>query len=327
MRSFVYARPETIDGAVSEMTAEPGAAYLAGGTTQVDLMKDEVLRPVRLVDITRLPLREVWSDGDALVVGALVSMEELAGHPVVTERLPLLREALLMGATPQLRHMATMGGNLLQRTRCRYFRDPSVPCNKREPGAGCGAIDGFHRTHAVLGTSAHCIATHPSDAAVALLALGAEVRVRGGEGERVVPLTDFYRLPGSTPHVETVLEHGELITHLEIPLLPRGARSGYLKVRDRASYEFALASVAAALVVEDGTIRRAHLALGGLGTVPWRVPRAEELLRDAAPGEESFAAAADAALAGAVARPDNGFKIELGRRAVVRMLSTLAKES
>ncbi|MBZ6474122.1 FAD binding domain-containing protein [Streptomyces griseocarneus] len=326
MRSFTYVRADSVDQAVTEVTADPEAAYLAGGTTQVDLMKDEVFRPLRLVDITRLPLREVRADDDTLTVGALTTMEELAAHEVVTDRLPLVRQALLLGASPQLRHMATMGGNLLQRTRCRYFRDPDVACNKREPGAGCGAIDGFHRMHAVLGTSPHCIATHASDVAVPLLALGASVRIRGQGAERVVPLTEFYRVPGGTPHVENVLEHGELITHLEIPLPPRGTRSGYLKVRDRASYEFALVSVAAALLIDDGTIRAAHLALGGVGTVPWRVPRAEELLRGAAPGPDAFAAAAEAALGGAQARRDNGFKIELGRRAVVRMLSTLAEE-
>ncbi|MEU4213159.1 FAD binding domain-containing protein [Streptomyces sp. NPDC026206] len=327
MRSFTYVRAESVDHAVAEVAAEPAAAYLAGGTTQVDLMRDEVLQPVRLVDITRLPLRGIRDTGDSLVVGALTTMEELAAHEVVAGRLPLVREALLLGASPQLRHMATMGGNLLQRTRCRYFRDPSVACNKREPGTGCSAIDGVNRMHAVLGTSRHCIATHASDAAVALLALGASVRARGRAGQRVVPLTEFYRLPGSAPHLENVLEHGELLTHLEIPLLPRGARSGYLKVRDRASYEFALASVAVALVIDGGTIHEARLALGGVGTVPWRVPRAEELLRGASPDREVFAAAAEAALEGAVAQSANGFKIELGRRAVVRMLSTLSKES
>ncbi|WP_171167901.1 xanthine dehydrogenase family protein subunit M [Streptomyces sp. I05A-00742] len=327
MRSFAYVRATTVDQAVTEVTADPDAAYLAGGTTQVDLMKDEVFRPARLVDITRLPLRDIRADDDTLVVGALTTMEELAAHEAVRDRLPLVREALLKGASPQLRHMATLGGNLLQRTRCRYFRDPSVACNKREPGTGCDALDGYHRMHAVLGTSPQCIATHASDVAVALTALDTTVRVRGRDGERVVPLTEFYRVPGSTPHVENVLAHGELITHLEIPLLPRGARSGYLKVRDRASYEFALASVAAVLVIDGGRIRTARLALGGVGTVPWRVPRAEELLRDAPPGPDTFAAAAEAALSGAVARSGNGFKIELGRRAVVRMLSTLAEES
>ncbi|MEV5238039.1 xanthine dehydrogenase family protein subunit M [Streptomyces cinnamoneus] len=327
MRSFAYVRATTVEHAVAEVTADPDATYLAGGTTQVDLMKDEVFRPGRLVDITRLPLRDVVSEDGTLVVGALTTMEELAAHEVVAGRLPLVRQALLLGASPQLRHMATLGGNLLQRTRCRYFRDPGVACNKREPGAGCSAVDGYNRMHAVLGTGPACIATHASDVAVALVAVDASVRIRGRGGERVVPLTEFYRVPGSTPHVENVLAHGELITHLEIPLLPPGARSGYLKVRDRASYEFALASVAAALVIDDGRIRAARLALGGVGTVPWRVPRAEELLRDAAPDAEVFSAAAEAALSGAVAQSGNGFKIELGRRAVVRMLSTLAEES
>ncbi|MBZ4323571.1 FAD binding domain-containing protein [Streptomyces huiliensis] len=329
MRSFAYVRAGTVEEAVAAAAADPEAAYLAGGTTQVDLMRDEVFRPARLVDITRLPLRGVErrdDGGGVLVVGALTTMEELAAHGDVTTRLPLVREALLRGASPQLRHMATVGGNLLQRTRCRYYRDPSTACNKRAPGTGCAALDGHHRMHAVLGTSPHCIATHPSDLAVALLALDAAVRVHGPDGERAVPLGEFYRTPGSTPHVENALTHGELITHLEIPLLPPEARSGYLKVRDRASYEFALASVAAALVVdEDGRIRSARLALGGVGTVPWRVPRAEELLRGARPDDDVLRAAAEAALSGAEGRPDNAFKIGLGRRAVVRMLGALAR--
>ncbi|MBC2877275.1 MULTISPECIES: FAD binding domain-containing protein [Streptomyces] len=327
MRSFAYVRAGTVEEAVAELAADPGAAYLAGGTTQVDLMRDEVFRPARLVDITRLPLRGIRRDGEVLIAGALTTMEELAAHEDVTARLPLVREALLRGASPQLRHMATLGGNLLQRTRCRYYRDPSTACNKREPGTGCAALDGHHRMHAVLGTSPHCIATHPSDLAVALLALDASVRVHGPDGERTVRLTEFYRVPGTTPHIENALAHGELITHLEIPLLPPEARSGYLKVRDRASYEFALASVAATLVLEeDGRIRSARLALGGVGTVPWRVPRAEELLRGARPDDDILRAAADAALDGAEGRPDNGFKVELGRRAVVRMLGALARE-
>lgn len=316
MRAVEYLRATDPGHAVSALVADPDAAFLAGGTNQLDLMKFDVLRPDRLVDITRLPLREIAAGDGVLRVGALVTMEELAAHPAVVERLPVVREALLAGASVQLRNAATIGGNLLQRTRCPYFRDRATACNKREPGTGCSALAGVHRGHAVLGTSDQCIATHPSDLAVALVALDAEVHVLGPAGARSVPLTGFYRPPGDTPAVETVLGHGDLITGVHIPLPAPGARSGYLKVRDRASYEFALAS--AAVVAEPG---RTRVALGGVATVPWRAYRAEEVLR-ATP--EALVAAAGAELAAAEPRRDNGYKVELARRTLVRALTAWA---
>lgn len=336
MRAFDYVRPTDPHQAVMTLVADPDAQFLAGGTTQLDLMKGGVLRPDRLVDITRLPLRTLAVETGVLRVGALVTMEELAGDRVVAERLPVLREALLAGASVQLRNAATVAGNLLQRTRCTYFRDPSWPCNKRDPGAGCSALAGVHRGHAILGTSEHCIATHPSDMAVALVALDAEVRVLGPGGSRTVPLTRFYRQPDRTPQLETVLGHGELITGVEVPLPAIGSRSGYLKVRDRASYEFALAS--AAVVAEEGGGVR--VALGGVATVPWRAYRAEAVLRAepdgfagaaADPGESrvadapaAFVAAAEAELRAAAPRRDNRYKVELVRRTMIRALQTWA---
>src|SRR5712671_796387 len=297
MRPFGYVRADDVAAAVALVSADPQAEYLAGGTTELDLvLKDGVLEPGRLVDITRLPLRGITFAEDTLRVGALVTMEELAADPTVSERVPFVREALLAGASPQLRNMATIGGNLLLRTRCRYFRDVSCACNKRQPGSGCGAIEGFHRMHAILGTSQHCIATHASDLAVALTALDAVVQVRGPAGDRAIPLTEFYLVPGSTPEVENVLAHGELITAVDVPLPPVGTVSAYLKVRDRASYEFALASAAVALTVTGGEIHAARLALGGVATVPWRARAAEEVLLGAAATEAAFRAAADAAV-------------------------------
>jgi CO/xanthine dehydrogenase FAD-binding subunit len=324
MNKFVYIRFTEVGEAVSAAAAGPAAAFLAGGTTQVDLMKDGVLAPQVLIDITRLPLRGVTAGGGVLRVGALTTMEELAADPVVAERLPVVRESLLLAASPQLRNMATVAGNLLQRTRCRYYRDLSCGCNKRAPGSGCDALDGHHRMHAILGTSQHCIATHASDLAVALVALDAVVHVRGAGGERAVPLTEFYRTPGVTPEVENALEPGELITSVAVPLLPEGTRSGYLKVRDRASYEFALASAAVALVITDGVIRHARVALGGVATIPWRSRAAEDVLRGAPVTLQACTAAAEAALSGATPRPGNAFKVELGKRTIVRALSTAA---
>jgi CO/xanthine dehydrogenase FAD-binding subunit len=324
VQPFEYVRAADVRHALAAAAADPAAAFLAGGTTQVDLMKDGVLGPTVLIDITRLPLRGVAADGGVLYVGALTTMEELAADPVVAERLSLVQESLLLAASPQLRNMATVGGNLLQRTRCRYYRDLSCACNKRAPGSGCGALDGHHRMHAILGTSDQCFATHASDLAVALVALDAVLHVRGEGGERAVPLTEFYRMPGDTPSVENALAPGELITSVEVPLLPEEARSGYLKVRDRASYEFALASAAVALTITDGVIRDARVALGGLATVPWRSRAAEDALRGAPVTLESFAAAAEAALGGASPRPGNAFKVELGKRTVVRALSLVA---
>ncbi|MEU8110304.1 xanthine dehydrogenase family protein subunit M [Nonomuraea muscovyensis] len=325
MRPFEYVRAADAGQAVAMVSADPNTSFLAGGTTQLDLMKDGVLGPERLVDITRLPLGGITHTGSAIRVGALTTMEELAADPVVVERLPFVREALLLGASTQLRNMATIGGNLLQRARCRYFRDPTVAaCNKRAPGSGCAAITGFARMHAILGTSEHCIALHASDVAVPLAALDALVHVQGVNGPRSIPLTEFHLPPGDTPHIENVLQHGELITAVEVPLLPEGARSHYLKVRDRVSYEFALTSAGAALVMEDGIIREARVALGGVGTIPWRVWDAEDVLRGAAARRDTFRAAADAALEGARTQPGTAFKVDLAKRTLVRTLEIIA---
>jgi CO/xanthine dehydrogenase FAD-binding subunit len=326
MPAFEYLRPVHVAGAVAMVSGDPGASYLAGGTTQLDLMlKDGVLQPERLVDIGRLPLRGITRNGDTLRVGALTTMEELAADPVVSERVPFVREALLAGASPQLRNMATIGGNLLQRTRCRYFRDPAVAaCNKRLPGSGCAALTGAARMHAILGTSTHCIALHASDLCVPLTALDAGVHIRSAAGQRTVPLTEFYVLPGDRPDIENVLQHGELITSVDLPLLPAGTRSGYLKVRDRASYEFALTSAAAALLIEDGTITAARLALGGVGTIPWRAREAEEILNGTRVSDQTFRAAAEAALPDPFTVPGTAFKVELAQRTIVRVLRAVS---
>jgi CO/xanthine dehydrogenase FAD-binding subunit len=326
MPAFEYRRPGDVAGAVAMVSGDPGASYLAGGTTQLDLMlKDGVLQPERLVDIGRLPLRGITRKGDTLRVGALTTMEELAADPVVSERVPFVREALLAGASPQLRNMATIGGNLLQRTRCRYFRDPAVAaCNKRVPGSGCAALTGTARMHAILGTSTHCIALHASDLCVPLTALDAGVHIRSAAGQRTVPLTEFYVPPGDRPDIENVLQHGELITSVDLPLLPAGTRSGYLKVRDRASYEFALTSAAAALLIEDGTITAARLALGGVGTIPWRAREAEEILNGTRVSDQTFRAAAEAALPDPFTVPGTAFKVELAQRTIVRVLRAVS---
>jgi xanthine dehydrogenase YagS FAD-binding subunit len=323
-----YVRADDVAAAIALVSGDPGAQYLAGGTTQLDLvLKDRVLSPERLVDITRLRLGGITRNGDALMVGALVTMEELAADPTVMERVPFVREALLDGASTQIRNMATIGGNLLQRARCRYFRDPTVAaCNKRVPGSGCAAVVGAARMHAILGASEHCIAVHASDLCVALVALDALVHIRGIGGQRKVRLTEFYVLPGERPDIENLLEHGDLVTAIEIPLLPTGARSGYLKVRDRASYEFALTSAAAALIIEDGRVVQARLALGGVGTVPWRAREAEDILVGASATTESFRAAAEAALQEPFTVPGTAFKVELAKRTIVRILQTLAED-
>ena len=326
MRPFEYIRAGEVAAAVALVSADPGAQYLAGGTTQIDLMlKDGVIAPQRLVDITHLPLTGVSRRDDTLWVGTLTTMEELAADPMVAERIPLVRAALLASASPQLRNMATIGGNLLQRTRCRYFRDAEVTaCNKRAPGSGCAALRGPARPHAILGASEHCIAVHPSDLCVPLAALDAVVDIEGAGGSRSVPLTEFYVLPGDRPDIENVLEHGELITQVRIPLLPPGTRSGYLKVRDRASYEFALTSAAAALLIEDGTIVGARLALGGVGTVPWRAREAEEILCGAPAADRTFRAAAQAAIRDPFTVAGTAFKVELARRTIIRILHTVS---
>jgi CO/xanthine dehydrogenase FAD-binding subunit len=325
MHPFEYVRAADPAEAVATVTADPAAAYLAGGTTQLDLiLKDGILDPERLVDITRLPLKGITVADGALRVGATTTMEELAADPTVAERLPLVREALLAGASVQLRNMATIGGNLLQRTRCRYFRDPTVAaCNKRRPGSGCAAVAGAARMHAILGASEHCIALHASDLAVALVALEAVVHTQSNTRTRAVPLTEFYLEPGDTPHIENVLEHGELITGIDIPLPPEGARSTYLKVRDRASYEFALTSAAVAVVLQDGVIREGRVGLGGVGTIPWRAWAVEEVLRGAPASTETFRAAAEAALQNPFIVAGTAFKVELAKRTLVRALQTV----
>ncbi|MGY4785390.1 FAD binding domain-containing protein [Rhodococcus opacus] len=325
MRTFDFIRASDIADAVSAVTGDPEADFLAGGTTQLDLMKDGVLVPDKLVDITRLPVHDIAVSDGILHIGALTTMEELAGDRTVRAHLPFVREALLLGASVQLRNMATIGGNLLQRTRCRYFRDPAVrACNKRDPGTGCAALDGSNRMHAILGTSEHCIATHPSDVAVAFVAADAVVQTQGADRRRSIPLTEFYLSPGDTPDRENVLEHGELITAVDVPLLPDTARSHYLKVRDRASYEFALTSAAVALVIEDGVITWGRVAVGGVGTLPWRAQAAEQVLQGAAATGETFRAAAEQAVEGARTRPGNAFKVELAKRTVVRALETVS---
>ena len=304
------------------LAAAARAKFLAGGTTLVDLMKLHVEQPAALVDINALPLDDVEELPDGGVrVGGMVRNSDMAKHPLIRGRYPLLAEAIVSGASPQLRNMATTGGNLLQRTRCYYFRDTALPCNKREPGSGCGAFHGYNRIHAVLGGSEHCIATHPSDMCVALAALDAVVRVRGRGRERSIRFADFHVLPGDRPEREHALEPDELIVAVDIPSTPFAVRSAYVKIRDRASYAFALASAAVALDVRDGAIHQARIALGGIATKPWRAHEAEAMLIGKRVDPGVYRAAADAALRGAVPRRHNAFKIELAKRTLVRALT------
>ncbi|WP_086820654.1 xanthine dehydrogenase family protein subunit M [Allokutzneria sp. NRRL B-24872] len=324
MRTFSYVRAEDVDAALRAITEEPNAKFLGGGTNLVDLIREDIERPDTVVDITRLPLTEVEELPDGGVrIGAMTRNSHLAAHAVIRTRYPLVSQALLSGASGQLRNMATVGGNLMQRTRCLYFYDDAAACNKRSPGSGCDAIGGFSRGNAVLGASSSCAATHPSDLCVALAALDAVVEVRSSRGTRRVPLVDFHRLPRDTPSVETVLASDELITAVELPPPPPGGTQ-YRKVRDRASYAFALVSVAACLDVVDGNVSAIRLALGGVGTKPWRAYEAERLLLGAPATEESFRAAARAELASAVSLPHNAFKVDLAERTVVAVLRGLA---
>jgi xanthine dehydrogenase YagS FAD-binding subunit len=325
VRPVSYSRATDVADAIATVSADPDSAFLAGGTTEVDLLRLNVVRPSLLVDINPLPLKQIVDLPDGgLRIGALARMSDVAEEPGVVERFPVIAQALVLGASPQLRHMASMGGNLLQRVRCSYFRDTRSPCNKREPGSGCAALEGVNRGHAILGTSEHCIATHPSDVAVALVALDAVVHVQVPGGERAIPIDDFFLLPGDTPHIEHPLEHGELIVAIEVPAAPVARRSLYLKVRDRESYEFALASAAVALRVDDGVISEVRLALGGVGTKPWRARRAEELLVREPAERASFARAAREELAPAVPRAMNDFKVELAQRTIIRALEMAA---
>ena len=324
MRAFTYSRADDVETALRLVATNGRAKFLGGGTNLVDLMREDIEQPEHLVDVTRLALANIEERPDGSIrIGALVRNSHLAAHRLIRERYPVLAQAIVMGASGQIRNMATTGGNLMQRTRCVYFYDGAARCNKREPGSGCDALDGFTRMHAILGASDRCIATHPSDMCVALAALDAVVVVRGPEGERAIPMTDFHRLPGDTPHIETNLRADELITAVDIPRLHFGHRSRYRKIRDRASYAFALVSVAAALYVDRGTIRDARIALGGVAHKPWRAVVAEQSLAGAPATVATLRMAAANELEAARAHGENGFKIELAQRVMVGALSSL----
>jgi xanthine dehydrogenase YagS FAD-binding subunit len=326
MINFQYARATGVADAVRQIAADPAAKFIAGGTNLIDLMKYDVERPLRLIDISRLPLKTVEQTPEGgLRIGALVANTDLAYHPLIEKRYPLVSSAILAGASQQLRNMASTGGNLVQRTRCFYFYDVTTPCNKREPGSGCSAIDGINRINAILGTSEACIATHPSDLCVALAALEAKVHVAGPAGSRVIEFHDFHRLPGDTPERDTNLAPDEIITAVELPARGFAENYSYLKIRDRLSYAFALVSVAAALELDGGRIKEARLALGGVAHKPWRDREAEAALRGQAADAAAFARAADALLRDARDYSHNTFKIELARRAIVRTLTQAAK--
>jgi xanthine dehydrogenase YagS FAD-binding subunit len=327
MKTFALTRAsdpaQAVATAAKAKTAQQGAEirFIGGGTTLIDLMKLNVEQPQTLVDINRLPFDKIEALADGgLTIGAVVRNSDLAYHPLVRKNYAVLSEAILSGASAQLRNMATTAGNLLQRTRCMYFRATDMPCNKREPGSGCAAIGGANRSLAILGTSEHCIATNPSDMNVAMAALEATIHVRGTKGDRKVSIADFHLLPGSTPQRETVLEPGDLITHVTLPPPAPGSRSLYLKLRDRASYEFALASAAVVVTVANGKVTRARIALGGVGTKPWRSTEAEGELTGQAATEDVFRKTAEAALRGAKPQSENGFKVELAKRCLVHAL-------
>jgi xanthine dehydrogenase YagS FAD-binding subunit len=325
MIDFQYTRASDVADAVRLISADPAAKFIAGGTNLIDLMKQDVERPARLIDISRLPLRSVEATPDGgLRIGALVANSDLAYHPLIAQRYPLLGSAILAGASAQLRNMASTGGNLLQRTRCCYFYDVATPCNKRQPGSGCSAIAGLNRMHAILGASEACIATHPSDMCVALAALDATVHVAGSAGTRVVAFADFHRLPENTPQRDTNLQPGEIITAVELPARGFAANYSYLKIRDRLSYAFALVSVAAGLELEGDAIKQARLALGGVAHKPWRDPTVEAALRGQPADRSTFVHAADVMLRDARGFEHNAFKIELARRAIVRALTQAA---
>ena len=331
MHTFEFTRPKDSAGAIraasQTKTAQQGAdaRFVAGGTTLIDLMKLNVETPSQLIDINRLPLATIEETSDGgLKIGATIRNSDLAHHPRVQKDYAVLSQALLSGASAQLRNMATTAGNLLQRTRCVYFRDTAMACNKREPGTGCPAITGFNRTLAILGTSESCIATNPSDMNVALAALEATVHVQGPKGARAVPIGEFHLLPGSTPQRETVLEPGDLITHVTLPPPIAGSKQLYLKLRDRASYEFALASAAVVLTIASGKVTRARVAMGGVGTKPWRSPEAESALVGQTADAASFRKAAEAALRNAKPQSENAFKVELAKRCLTHALQTAA---
>jgi len=322
MENFTLAAPQTIEAALAA-AQQPDAKFIAGGTDLLQLMKDFVERPKQLVDLDGLPFDRFSIGADGARIGALVRMSDLADDPGVRRHYPLVAEALLASASPQVRNMATIGGNLLQRTRCGYFRDVGfAACNKRQPGSGCAALQGANRLHAVLGGSGHCVATHASDLAVALTALDATIELRGGDGTRTLPIGEFYRLPGDTPERETAMNRGEIITAILLPPPGQNERSHYLKLRDRASFEFALVSAAVVVALEDGRIRSARVAMGGVGTRPWRLPAVEAALAGARSSREALTAATASAADGARSLAENGFKIPLMQRALVRALLT-----
>ncbi len=324
MTPFQYSRPNTVDEAIQAVAEGSGSYFIGGGTNLLDLMKMGVEQPAHLVNINRLPLTHIEEHEGGVRLGALATNTSVANHELVRTRYPVLSQAILAGASQQLRNMATTGGNPLQRTRCYYFYDPSyAECNKRVPGSGCAALTGYNRIHAILGASSECIATHPSDMCVALAALDAIVQVQGPKGARSIPMTEFHRLPGKTPQIDTNLQPGELITAIDIPAVPFAKRSYYLKVRDRNSYAFALVSVAAvADVDEKGALREVRIALGGVAHKPWRAERAEKALKGKKPDENNLRAAAEAELQGAKGYEHNAFKIELAKRSIVRAVRT-----
>lgn len=325
MQPFEYERAKSADGAVKALAGGTRAKLVAGGTNLLDLMKEHVETPNRLIDINDLPLSAIEGSGGGVRIDALARMSDTAAHALIRTNFPALSEALLLSASPQLRNMASIGGNLMQRTRCPYFRDVTfAACNKRNPGSGCSAIEGENRMHAILGTSDACIATHPSDFAVALAALDGVVQVSGPKGQREIPAVDFHLLPGDTPHREHALAPDEIITAVFVPFAAHAARSHYLKVRDRASYEFALTSAAVGLDINGSAIRSARLALGGVGTKPWRAKKAEAVLRRGTLSDATFREAAEVALAEAKAQRQNGFKIELAKRTIVRALQNVS---
>ena len=327
MKPFSYMRAQDLGGAVAALAEAPNAAFLAGGTNLVDLMKLGVMEPEVLVDVRRLTSDSIEELPDGGVrIGAAVTNSDLAADRTIRSRYPALSQALLAGASGQLRNLATTGGNLLQRTRCVYFYDTTTPCNKREPGSGCSAIEGHNKNHAILGASEHCVATHPSDMAVAMAAFDAFVNVHGPDGERRVPIEELHRLPGDEPQRDTTLEHGELITAVDLPPLDFASNSKYRKVRERASYAFALVSVAAALAVQDGVVRDVRLALGEVAQKPWRATKAEEALRGEPANEANFRAAADIELEDAEPLRDNAFKVPLARNVITRTLLELSEE-
>ncbi|MFE2429004.1 FAD binding domain-containing protein [Streptomyces sp. NPDC059373] len=328
MREFGYERAFDVSGAVALLGTDPDARFLGGGTNLVDLMKAGVERPTRLVDVRELPLDAVeFTHDGGLRFGATVTNSDLAAHPDVRRHFPALAQAVLAGASGQLRNMATVGGNLLQRTRCGYFTDLSKPCNKRAPGSGCPALTGEHHNHAILGASEHCVATHPSDMAVALAAFDAVISYETADGPGELPIADFYLPVGDTPHIETALPPGALITGVTLPPAPVAAHSRYRKVRERASYAFAIGSIAAALDVQDGVVREVRLAFGAVASRPWRARAAERVLTGGPASAEAFAAAADAELAAAEALPENGYKVTLIRNLVVAVLTELTEEA